>query len=153
MTENEKTVMFEAEIVRVGRLIDAAVAMYRTATPEDVASVFHEYEELMAQFEADRFVDERIAKKTIVLLGFLYLSADTVLQQIKSELNNLESSQDPFSFMRTQLKLARFSEDTYTPIANALALHIRAFIDQRGEERFETFMRENRLDGVLRKLE
>ncbi len=153
MEAEEKSALFELEIRHVEILLNQTREIYKATAPESVALAFHEAEEFVSRFEADRIIDDRMAEKLLLLLGFLYTPVDTLAKQMREELEDPEAPEDILVFLDRRERMNSFLEEVHIPLMRLLGKRIDAYIARHGKEKFDRLMADNSLADILKHLE
>lgn len=149
MTVKEKNALFEVEIMHAQRLLDEASALYRTDSPEDIALLFKQTEQFVSNFEDGEVMDKRLEEKLLLLVGFLYVSADRSVAEMKLD---LEKQTELIAFPEKHKRLEEFSREVHFPLMRLLASQMVAYVSRNGREKLDKLMVDNNLGDVLRRL-
>jgi hypothetical protein len=149
MAPEDRNILFETEIRHVESLLQEALTQYQTTDAQTLALSFREVEEFVATFQPREVMDERLAGKLILVLGYLYMPADRLI----AELRNTEKTGGLFEFLDRQERLAAFSEQVHIPLMQLFGERIDDYVARYGYERFARLMRDNGLADVLEEVE
>jgi hypothetical protein len=149
----ERSFLFETEIRHVESLLNEAIRLYQIATPEEIAFSFNHADRFIDKFEFDEVIDERMAKKIILLLGYIFIPAEKWDRELRQTLQEKPVPTDPMAFLTQQKRMESFSRQVYVPLMTRLAEQMAEYESQYGKEDFRRFMRDNGLEDILADLE
>ncbi len=153
METEERDALFELEIRHVESLLNDAIALYETATAEDVDWAFHQADEFADKFEADEVMDERIEEKLLLLLAFIHKAADRLTKSMKSEMNNAGTPEGTFVFLEKYGKTEAFLNQVCIPLMRLLGKQVDAYAVRHGRKELEKLLADNSLGDILSQLE
>jgi len=153
MKTEERDTLFELEIRHVESLLNDAIALYETATAEDIDWVFHRADQFAGKFEADEVMDERIEEKLLLLLAFTHKSADRLAKSMKSEMNNAGTPEGAFAFLERYGRTEAFLNQVCIPLMRLLGKQMDAYAVRHGRKKLEKLLANNSLGDILSQLE
>ena len=153
MKEKDKLARLEMELKHVENLLYEAILLYRTDSPEVVGWMFQRTEEFVDEFSKDPVMDRRIAEKVLLLLGYIYLSADRLANEMKVALKEQEKGEKSLSFLNEYAQMEFFSVHVHNPILELFGKQIDTYISLYGRGAFAKFMIDNNRQDILENLD
>jgi len=150
---DEKIALIEIEIRHVEMLINKALTLYQSSSPELVAMTFKQTLEYLDKFEADTVIDNRIEKNNLLLLGFLYGPTVEAGEELKAVIETSALEEGPLAFLDAHKRLDDFRAQVQIPLMRLLGEKLEIYELRNGRKEFERLIVDNSLGHILEELE
>jgi hypothetical protein len=146
ISPTEKAARIELEIIHAQKLVNEARNLYENASEYQVALLFDQTKQFLADFRSDDEVDEHLEEKILLLLGFLYLPADMLFKDMQ---RSVKDERNRENFLADHERLEKFSAEVHTPLLRLLAQKMVAYAERHGEENLRRLLSDNHLRPLL----
>lgn len=146
ISATEKTARIELEILHAQKLLAEAHSLYENSSEYQVALLFDQTKQFLAEFRPDDEINQHIEEKVLLVLGFLYVPADALFKEMQHKVRDEKNRAD---FLMDHERLEKFSAEVHAPLLRLLAQKMVDYAERHGEKNLKRLLMNNNLGTLL----